>query len=296
MPELRTAVTAVLEITYLESGPADGPVAVLLHGFPYDVHSYDEVAELLAARGMRVIVPYLRGYGPTRFRSSETPRSGQQAALGQDLVDLLDALGIDRAVVGGYDWGGRAACIVAALHPERVVGLVTVGGYNIQDIARWSEPEEPLHESRLWYIDYLQSERGRAGLERYRAAFCLLLWQQWSPTWAGVDAAFPLTAPSFDNPDFVDVVVHSYRVRRRAADGDPRYDAIETVLATRPPISVPTIALDALDDGFGPDDSEPDRPQFTGPFRIERVAGAGHDLPQEKPAEFAAAVAELAGL
>jgi pimeloyl-ACP methyl ester carboxylesterase len=295
MPQLRAARTPLLEIAYLESGPAEGPVAVLLHGFPYDVHCYDEVARLLTQHGMRVIVPYLRGYGPTRFLSDLTPRSGQQAALGQDLIDLLDAIGIDHAVVGGYDWGGRAACIVAALHPDRVVGLVTVGGYNIQEIARADEPLPPLAESRNWYIDYLQSERGRAGLARHRAEFALLLWHQWSPTWAGADAAFPLTEPSFDNPDFVDVVVHSYRVRRRATDGDPRYAEIEAALAKRPPITVPTIALDALEDGFGRDESEADRAHFTGGFRVEEVA-AGHDLPQQRPGEFAAAIAELAGV
>ncbi len=295
MSEARVALTPLLEIAYLESGPAEGPVAVLSHGFPYDVHSYDEVSALLADRGIRVIVPYLRGYGPTKFRSPQTIRSGQQAALGQDLIDLLDALEIPRAVVGGYDWGGRSACVAAALHPDRVTGLVTVGGYNIQDLPHSGEPLSPLDESRYWYLHYFQSERGRAGLDRHREDLCLQLWRDWSPAWAGVDAAFALTAPSFHNPDFVDVVIHSYRHRVLAVDGDPRYDADEAALAAQPPITVPTISLDALADGLGADDSAVDRPHFTGTFRVDPVPGAGHNLPQENPAAFADAVAELAG-
>ena len=291
--ELHTAVTPLLDIAYLESGPADGPVAVLLHGFPYDVHSYDEVSALLGDRGIRAVVPYLRGYGPTRFRSPDTLRSGQQAALGRDLVDLLDALGISKAVVGGYDWGGRAACVTAALHPERVAGLVTVGGYNVHDIPNSGEPNSPLDESRYWYVYYFQTERGRRGLERHRDELAALLWRQWSPTWAEAESAFLLSAPSFDNPDFVDVVLHSYRHRRLAAEGDPRYDADETALARQPPITVPAISLDALADGLGADDSSVDREHFTGPFEIRGVEGAGHNLPQETPAAFADAIADL---
>jgi pimeloyl-ACP methyl ester carboxylesterase len=294
MSRAGVAVTPLLEIAYLESGPPDGPVAVLSHGFPYDVHSYDEVASLLADRGIRVLVPYLRGYGLTRFRSPHTIRSGQQAALGQDLIDLLDALDIPSAIVGGFDWGGRSACVAAALHPERVGGLVTVGGYNIQNIPNSGEPLTPLDESRYWYLHYFQSERGRAGLERHRDELCRQLWRDWSPTWAQVDSAFPLTAPSFHNPDFVDVIIHSYRHRVLAADGDPRYDADEGALAAQPPITVPTISLDALADGLGADDSAADAAHFTGPFRVEPVAGAGHNLPHEKPAAFADAVTQLA--
>lgn len=294
-PRSGVAVTPLLEIAYLESGPSDAPVAVLSHGFPYDVRSYDRVAEILAARGIRVIVPYLRGYGSTRFRSPDTTRSGQQAALGQDLVDLLDALDIPRAVVGGYDWGGRASCIAAALHPERVAGLVTVGGYNIQNIPSSGEPLPPLEESRYWYLHYFQSERGRAGLERYRDDLGLQLWRDWSPEWSDVDTAFRLTEPSLHNPDFVEVVIHSYRHRVLAAAGDPRYDADEAALIAQPPITVPTISLDALADGLGADDSAGDRPHFSGSFRIQPVPGAGHNLPQEKPEVFADAVEELAG-
>lgn len=298
MEALRTAVTRDLEIGYLETGPAtgldDAHTAILLHGFPYDVRSYAHVADLLAARGVRSVVPYLRGYGPTRFRDPATPRSGQQAVLGQDLVDLMDALGIRRAVVAGYDWGGRAACIAAALHPERVVGLVTVGGYNIQDIARSDEPLPPAAESAAWYTHYFLGDRGRAGLERYRDELCRLLWTQWSPTWADAAAEFALSRSSLHNPDFVDVVIHSYRHRRRAAEGDPRFDALEAVLATRPAIAVPTISLDALADGLGANDSEPDRALFTGGFEIRPLEGIGHNVPQEAPETFADAVADLA--
>lgn len=293
MAELKHATTSLLDIAYLQSGPDDGPAAVLLHGFPYDVRSFDEVAVTLAAEGMRVIVPWLRGYGSTRFLSADTMRSGQQAAIGQDLIDLLDALEIERAIVGGFDWGTRGACIAAAAHPERITGLVAVGGYPIQDIAAAGEPAAPLDESNEWYIHYLQTDRGRLGLERNRDELCGLLWRRWSPTWADADAAFAATAPSLHNPDFVDVAVHSYRHRRGNAPGDPRYDELEAFLATRPPIAVPTISLDALADGFGPDDSEADRPHFTGPFEVRRLPGIGHDVPQEAPAAFADAVLAL---
>jgi pimeloyl-ACP methyl ester carboxylesterase len=203
----------VLDVAYEEAGRAQGTPVVLLHGFPYDVHAYDEVAPLLAARGCRVIVPYLRGYGPTRFLSPGTPRSGQQAALGHDLQALLDALSIPSAVLGGYDWGGRAACVVAALWPERARGLVSCGGYNIQDIAASATPRPPDEEHRYWYQYYFHGERGRAGLTKYRRELCKLLWQLWSPSWKFDDATFERTAASFDNPDFVDVVIQSYRHR-----------------------------------------------------------------------------------
>ena len=222
-----TVSTPVLDIAYDAAGPADGPTAVLLHGFPYDVRCYDEVASVLADAGMRVVAPYLRGFGPTRYRSADIMRSGQQGALGQDLLDLLDALEIERAVVGGFDWGGRAACIAAAVAPERVTGLVTVGGYNIQDIARSAEPAPPEAESAAWYTHYFLTERGRAGLERYTDELCGLLWRQWSPTWADCAAAFAATSPSLHNPDFVSTVIHSYQHRRGAAPGDPRYDHLE---------------------------------------------------------------------
>lgn len=291
--ELRTATTPELEIAYLELGPTDGPVAVLVHGFPYDVLSFERVAPDLAARGIRVLVPYVRGYGPTRFLDEATPRSGQQAAVGQDLLDLLDALEVERAVVGGFDWGCRAACIAAAARPDRIAGLVTVGGYAIQDIARSIEPAPPLDEYHAWYQWYFHSDRGEAGLTANRDELCRLLWTLWSPEWEGAAAAFERTAPSLHNADFVAVAVHSYRHRHRAAAGAPRFDELEAFLATTPPISVPTISLDALADGFGPDDSEQDRARFTGPFEIRPLPGIGHDVPQEAPEAFAEAVADL---
>jgi len=292
--ESRTVSTPVLEIAYEAAGPADGPTAVLLHGFPYDVRCYDEVAAVLADAGMRVVAPYLRGFGPTRYRSADVMRSGQQGALGQDLIDLLDALGIETAVVGGFDWGGRAACIAAALAPERVTGLVTVGGYNIQDIARSAEPAPPETESAAWYTHYFLTERGRAGLERYTDELCGLLWRQWSPSWAGVAAAFAATAPSLHNPDFVATVIHSYRHRRAEAPGDPRYDLFEEALAATPAITVPTIALDALADGLGADDSSVDAALFTGGFDRRELPGVGHNPPQETPEAFARAVLDVA--
>jgi pimeloyl-ACP methyl ester carboxylesterase len=288
-----TVATPVLEIACEAAGPPGGPAAVLLHGFPYDVRCYDAAAEILAREGVRVIAPYLRGYGPTRYRGPDILRSGQQGALGQDLLDLLDGLGIERAVVGGYDWGGRAACIAAALAPERVTGLVTAGGYNIQDIARSGEPRPPEAESAAWYTHYFLTERGRAGLARYTEELCALLWRQWSPTWTGADAAFPATAPSLRAPDFVDTVIHSYRHRRRLADGDPRYAAVEERLAARPSITVPAIALDALADGLGPDDSSADAALFTGRFDVRPLDGIGHNVPQEAPEAFARAVLDL---
>ena len=223
--------TPTLEIAYEESGPAEGRPVVLLHGFPDDVHAYDGVAPPLAAAGWRVLVPYLRGYGPTRFLDPLTPRSGQQAALGHDLLNFLDALGLERAALAGYDWGGRAACIVAALWPERVASLVSIGGYNIQNIARSSEPAAPDREYRLWYQWYFHTERGRAGLMANRRPLCRLLWQLWSPNWRFDDATFERTAASFDNPDFVEVVIQSYRHRYDLVPGDPSLQPLEDRLA-----------------------------------------------------------------
>src|SRR3984957_9692005 len=211
----------VLNVGYVEMGPATGRPVVLLHGFPYDIHAYDEVAPLLAAEGARVIVPYLRGYGPTRFLAAATPRSGQQAALGRDLLDLLDALAIPRASLVGYDWGGRAACIVAALWPERVRCLVSGEGYNIQDIAGFAIPLAPETEHRNWYQYYFHSKRGHAGLAAHRYALGHLLWRLWSPTWRFDEATYAEQAASFDNQDFVDIVTHSYRHRYGYTPGDP---------------------------------------------------------------------------
>ena len=267
---------------------------VLLHGFPYDPHAFDEIATALSNHGCRTFVPYLRGYGPTRFLSASTPRSGQQAALGRDLLDFMDALDMQQAVLVGYDWGGRAACIVAALWPERVRGLVTVGGYNIQDIAGSVRPAPAEHEHRLWYQYYFHTERGRAGLAANRFEFCRLLWRLWSPSWVFSDATYAQTAQSFENPDFVDVVIHSYRHRYGYVPGDPAYESVEAQLATRPPISVPTIALYGVDDGVTvlPPLDQPAR-GFTGPYQRRDIPGVGHNLPQENPSAVVEAVLDL---
>ena len=267
---------------------------MLLHGFPYDIHSYVDVAPLLAAQGCRVIVPYLRGYGPTRFRDPATPRSGEQASIGADLIALMDAMSIHRAVFAGYDWGGRAACIGAALWPERCIGLVSVNGYLIQDIAKAMIPAKPEREVPLWYQYYFQLERGRAGLAANRRGVARILWQQWSPNWRFDDPCFERTALAHDNPDYVDVVIHSYRHRFGLAEGDPRYADIQRRLAALPAIAVPAITLDGDGDGVAPStDGTAQAAKFSGP-RIHRVIPrAGHNLPQEEPEAFAAAVMEL---
>jgi len=291
---MRFVETATLRIAYEDAGPPDGPPVVLLHGFPYDIRAFDAVAPALAQAGCRVVVPFLRGFGPTRFLSDEALRSGEQAALGADLLGLLDALALGPAILGGYDWGGRAACVVAALWPERARGLVTVGGYNIQDIAASAVPDAPEQEHRYWYQYYLHAERGRAGLAADRRAFCRLLWRLWSPGWVFDDATFERTASSFDNPDFVDVAVHSYRHRFGLAPGDPAVAEIEQRLAQRPAITVPTVVLHGGDDGVGPAaQSEGHARHFTGPYTRQVVPGAGHNLPQEAPGSFALAVLGL---
>jgi pimeloyl-ACP methyl ester carboxylesterase len=288
---LQSIQAGVLQLACEQSGKPDGWPVVLLHGFPYDIHAFDEVAPSLAAAGARVIVPYLRGYGPTRFLSPGTPRSGQQAALGADLLALLDALHIPSAVLAGYDWGGRAACIVAALWPQRARGLVSVNGYNIQDIARSGEPTQPENELRYWYQYYFHGERGRAGLAQNRRAFCKLLWKLWSPTWTFSDADFARTAPSFDNPDFVDVVIQSYRHRYALVPGDPAVEELERKLAAQPPIAVPTVTLDGTDDGvMAIGGTAHHAPHFTGRHEHRDVPGAGHNLPQEKPQAFVDAI------
>jgi pimeloyl-ACP methyl ester carboxylesterase len=296
MPDLERLRTASLEIAYTASGPPDGEPVVLLHGFPYAPQAYDDIVPPLVEAGCRTIVPYLRGYGPTRFLRAETPRSGQQAALGQDLLDLLDLLGLERATLVGYDWGGRAACIVAALWPARVRGLVSVTGYNIQNIAAASRPAAPEQEHRLWYQYYFHTPRGRAGLETQRGPLCRLLWRLWSPTWHFDDATFARSAAAFDNPDFVEVVIHSYRHRYGYVEGDPALEAIEQRLVKQPDISVPTINLHGGDDGVTPPaPSDPHAAHFSGPYTRRIVPGAGHNLPQETPAAVVAAVRELLG-
>jgi len=291
---MRTIETATLRIAYEEAGPSDGRPVVLLHGFPYDIQAFDAVVPVLVQAGCRVVLPYLRGFGPTRFLSDATPRSGEQAALGADLLALMDALALRPAVLAGYDWGGRAACVVSALWPDRVRGLVSVGGYNIQDIAGSVMPAAPEQEHRYWYQYYLHGKRGRAGLAADRRAFCRLLWRLWSPSWAFDDATFERTAASFDNPDFVDVVVQSYRHRFGYAPGDPALEPIERRLAQQPVISVPTMVLHGDDDGVGPAPmSERHARHFTGPYVRQVVPGVGHNLPQEAPGSFALAVLGL---
>ena len=289
---MKRVAAGALDVAYLETGPSDGPPVILLHGFPYDAHAYDVAAELLAAAGRRCIVPFLRGYGPTRFRSDATPRSGQQAALGADLLALMDALAIPRAVLAGYDWGGRAACIVAALWPERVRGLVSCGvAYNIQDIPGAAAPAEPAQEHRSWYVYYFNTERGRAGLDANRAELCRLMWGLWSPSWHFDEATYERSASAFANPDFVEVVIQSYRHRLGNAPGDPALDDIERRLAAQPGIGVPTVALLGADDGVTP--PKDGAAHFTGRYEERIVPGVGHNLPQEAPELLADAVLAL---
>jgi pimeloyl-ACP methyl ester carboxylesterase len=291
---MKTARTRVLDIAYEESGLPTGRPVVLMHGFPDDIHAYDDVAPPLAAAGYRVIVPYLRGYGPTRFLDPNTPRSGEQAALGYDLLDLIDVLDLKSPIVAGYDWGGRAACVVSALWPERVGGLVSITGYNIQNIAGAKQPQSAAAEYRYWYQWYFHTERGVAGLTQNRGPICRLLWELWSPNYRFSDADYAKTAAAFDNPDFVAVVIQSYRHRFGNAPGDPRYEAVEARLAAQPKITVPTIVLHGEADGVGPAaNSEGHARHFTGPYRREVIPVAGHFLPREAPDAVVAAVREL---
>ncbi|MGO4855560.1 alpha/beta fold hydrolase [Phaeovulum sp. W22_SRMD_FR3] len=294
---MKSIEAGCLEVHYHETGPETGDPVILLHGFPYDAHAYDAVSADLAARGFRCLVPYLRGYGPTRFLSSATMRSGQQAALGADLLAFMDALAIRSAFLGGYDWGGRAACIVAALWPERVRGLVSCGqGYNIQDIANAWRPAPAVEEARYWYMYYFQTERGRVGLTQNRHDLCRHIWSLWSPSWRFGDETWGATAPSFDNPDFVEIVLHSYRHRFGGVSGDLSYDRIEALLAAQPNIAVPCIVLQGQDDGVDPPtDEDFDRKHFADFYERRIITGAGHNLPQEAPTAFVAAMLTLAG-
>jgi len=291
---LRQIEAGVLDIAYYEAGPVDGPVVMLMHGFPYDIHSFVDVAPMLAAQSCRTIVPYLRGYGPTRFRDQTTPRSGEQAAVGADLIALMDALGINRAVFAGYDWGGRAACVAAALWPNRCRGLVSVNGYLIQNIAKAMVPMQPEQEVAYWYQYYFQLERGRAGLAANRREITRILWKQWSPNWHFDEAALQRTAIAHDNPDYVDVVIHSYRHRFGLADGAPQYADLQRRLATLPAIAAPTITLDGDADGVAPaTDGSASAAKLTSRRSHRVIPRAGHNLPQEAPEAFAAAVMEL---
>lgn len=291
---LKTVRTPALEIAYLESGPADGTPVILLHGWPSDVHDYDDVALALAAKGCRLLVPWLRGFGGTRFLDTTTPRSGQQAALGADLRDFIDVLGLRQAVLAGYDWGGRAACVCAALWPGRIRGLVSITGYNIQNIPRANRPVSAVQEHRYWYQWYFHTERGRAGLRENRRDVCRLLWQLWSPNWQFDDATFAATAASFDNPDFVDVTIQSYRHRYANAPGDPALEPLEQRLMQQPSIAVPTIVLHGACDGVGPaEQSEHHARHFAARYERRVIPVAGHFLPRETPQAVVQAVLDL---
>lgn len=289
-------VTAgVLEIAFHEYGSSDGWPCILSHGFPYDVHAYSEAAPILAQAGARVIVPYLRGYGATRFLSSDTPRSGEQAALGADLLALMDALDIGRAVIGGYDWGGRASCVVAALWPERVEALVSGNAYNIQNIALSGEPAPAEKEAAHWYQYYFHSERGRRGLTQDRRGITRFLWRTWSPGWNFDDSTFDRCAEAFDNPDFVEIVIHSYRHRFGLVAGDPAMAPIEARLAAQPDIAVPSITIGGGRSGLSGGTLR-NAEKFSGPHQHRIFENAGHNLPQENPDGWAQAVLDARAL
>lgn len=289
--------TSILDIAFERSGDPSGFPVVLLHGFPYDPRGFDTVAAQLAESGADVIVPYLRGFGPTRFLSANTPRSGQQAALASDLRELIDAVGLDQPIVAGFDWGGRAACLTAMLWPEKVSGLVSISGYNVHDVAAMAtEPEHPAAEARDWYQWYFQNERGREGLRRYRRELAEQLWREWSPNWTFDDALFEATASSFDNTDFVDVVIHSYRVRYGLTSGDPRYDELEAVIAGQPPITVPTVVIDPTHDPLAPPLPRPEHETHFTQLVDYRQSPVGHSAPHEDPGTVADSILLLRSL
>lgn len=290
--QIKTVATSNLAVAFEEHGPATGTPIVLLHGFPYAPRAYDAVAPILAAQGLRVIVPYLRGFGPTRFHDDACVRSGEQAALGMDLIETIEVLDLDRPIVAGFDWGGRAACVAAAVRPDLVRGLVTCGGYNLLG-PPVSQPLPPELEHVLWYQYYLHLDRGQTMLENNRAAFCRLLWILWSPDWRFNEATFAQSALAFDNPDFVDVVLHSYRHRSGLVGGDPALRELATRLEReQPEIAVPTIALYGERGAFPPNPVQK-RDRFVAHWQCRMLPGVGHNPPQEDPAEFAAAVLDL---
>jgi pimeloyl-ACP methyl ester carboxylesterase len=294
----RQIVTPVLNIGYEDSGAAQGFPIILLHGFPDDVRAFDQVTPPLVKAGYRTLVPYLRGYGATRFRDTTAPRTAEQAAIGQDVIDFADALKLGRFAVCGYDWGGRAAAIAAALHPQRVRATVLIGGYTIQDTIKPSAPAAPEAEYRLWYQWYFNTERGRAGLAAHRRALCRLLWQLWSPGWKFPEDVYNRTADSFDNPDFVDCVIHSYRHRNFNAPGEPRFKAVEEQLAQRPKVQCPSITLYGADDGIArpPVESPPaERAAFASLLARRVIDGVGHFMPREKPGAVSDALLEVLG-
>ena len=296
MERMKQIDAGVLNVGYAEAGPTDGPAVVLLHGWPYDIHSYVDVAPLLAQEGYRAIVPYLRGYGTTRFLSGETPRNGQQSVLAVDAIALMDALGIEKAILAGFDWGARTTDVVAALWPERCKALVSVSGYLIGSPEANKMPLPPKAELQWWYQYYFATERGRAGYDRYRHDFAKLIWQIASPKWDFDDATFDRSAASFDNPDHVDIVIHNYRWRLGLAEGDPQYDHLENQLAEGPLINVPTITLEGDANGAPHPDAASYAKKFSGTYTHRLVEGGiGHNLPQEAPQEFVEAVVEVDG-
>lgn len=289
---MNTIKAGVLEVAYLESGPRDGWPVILSHGFPFDAHAYDEVALVLADRGARVIVPYLRGFGPTRFLAADTFRSGQQAALGYDLLMLLDALDLETAILAGYDWGGLASCVATVLWPERVAGLVSLASYDIIDVGRMRHEFPPEVEQAVWCQHLFQTGRGWECLTTSRRELCRMLWRQWSPDWRFDDEIFERTAASFDNPDFVGVVIHAYRHTFGLAAGDPSLEHLERRLAIRPPIAVPSVTLDGIGDTLKPGGTADQAKMFVGRHEHRRIQ-AGHNLPQETPDAFIDAVLTL---
>lgn len=294
-PLLNRITAGELEVAYYDLGSSHAEPVVLLHGFPYDVHAYSDVAPLLLDAGFRVIVPFLRGHGPTRFIDEDTPRSGQQAALGADLLALLDALQLYQPILAGYDWGGRAACIVAALHPDRVGGLVSVNGYLIQDIAAAEAPIAPELEAGFWYFWYFSTDRGRAGLAANAREIARVIWRRNSPEWRFTEGDLVRAARAFRNPDYVDVVIHSYRHRLGLAPGADAHAEDEARLASLPSISVPTITLDGTADGnFPATDGSRDATRFSGWREHRQVLHAGHNLPAEAPRAFADAILDAA--
>jgi pimeloyl-ACP methyl ester carboxylesterase len=287
----------VLDTGYVEAGPADGPVVVLLHGWPYDIHSFAEATPLLAAEGYRVIVPFARGYGTTRFLAGGTPRNGQQAALAADVIALMDALGIGQATVAGFDWGARSACIAAALWPDRCPALVSVSGYLIGSQAANVAPLPPRAEYGWWYQYYFATERGRTGYAQYRREFARLIWELASPRWAFDDDAFARSAAAFDNPDHVEIVIHNYRWRLGLAAGEPQFDNLERKLAAAPAITVPTITLEGDANGAPHPEASAYAQKFSGKYEHRVIKGGiGHNLPQETPREFATAVIDAGRL
>ena len=296
VPPVKTVRTPVLEIGYHESGPVTGFPVLLFHGFPDDAHAYDAVAPALAKAGYRAFAIYLRGYGPTRFLDPSAPRMAQQSAIAQDVIDFADAMKLPRFAVSGYDWGGRASCITAALHPDRVRAAVLCGGYSIQNTITPGPPASPQAVRNSWYQWYFNTETGREGLTKNRKALCRYMWQEWSPTWTFTDAMYEQTAASFENPDFVDCVLHSYRHRNFNAPSEPRFLDTEKRLATRPKVEVPTIVLHGGDDGFGkpaPATTDAERNAFPKLVARRVVAGAGHFVPHEAPQAVADALIEV---